>query len=991
MTAALSAARLACLLLAGVLPWAGLADAAVPPVGYQGELALDGVPVSGEARFKFVLLRSGTTLWSNDGTSVAGAEPTGSVRVPVEAGIFSVHLGGTGMEELPEGLFATDSDAPLFLRTWVDAGDGFEQLSDQVVSAALLALGSETARRAEGDFDISGDAVVGGTLDVTGNAVVGGTLDVTDDTTVGGDLDVTGGAAVGTDLDVAGRVTVGEVLVAAGVRLSAGALTFADGTSLSTAPVGGGGGGIAAIRSGDGALAVTDPNGPTVTIDVQAGGIDSEHVADGAIAARHLAEGAVSSAAIADAAVASSAIAPDAVTATHVADDAIGTEHVADGTLVDADVAAGAAIAESKLALAFPTHSSANDPTAAEKGALVGSHGTPGADNPYVTSSDPRLTGDGGGDGGVPSVNGITGPVTIRGEGGTVVSTVEDTIVILSASEGGSGVQSVQNADGTIAVTNPVGPAVTVGVAPLGIGTAQLAANAVTSAKVADGSLANADVATNAAIAESKLALAFPTHSNANDPDTGEKAALAGTSGTPGSGNRYVTAADARLTDPREPTGPAGGDLSGNYPSPLVGRLWGRAVSATQPTSGQVLGWNGSSWTPTTIAGGGGGDSPWEAGTGSIYYDGGNVGVGLSTPQNRVHLHNSDVFFGSPSNLQITNASTGTTANDGLQLTVNSTIADYGLIGGLRFNENRPLGFGTNSTYHMFLREAGTLGLGTFTPAAKLEVFHSSSEATPHLTLAQAGEGFGRLKFRTDAIAGKHWIVAGRTHADDASSQFNFWYQNGTSGQDILSINGNGRVGIGTTSPQRTLEVHMNNANSTTGNALISQAGSGDAWLNVGLTNGTHYAIGVDNSDGDKLKIGYNATQAGGVAENTRMTIDTAGNVQAAGEIQRAATGNANLVPIAYGTVDNDGTLIAGGSGNFSVVRSNVGRYDITITGENYNIFQYVAVASLFSLTDDPAVVTHGFVDDELRVETYTLGPVTSREDRAFSFVVYKP
>lgn len=54
-------------------------------------------------------------------------------------------------------------------------------------------------------------------------------------------------------------------------------------------------------------------------------------------------------------------------------------------------------------------------------------------------------------------------------------------------------------------------------------------------------------------------------HSNSNDPSAGEKAALAGTSGTPGSGNKFVTNADSRNSDARTPTthSHAPGDVTG--------------------------------------------------------------------------------------------------------------------------------------------------------------------------------------------------------------------------------------------------------------------------------------------------------------------------------------------------------------------------------------------------------------------------------------------
>jgi|HigsolmetaAR201D_1030396.scaffolds.fasta_scaffold04469_5 hypothetical protein len=70
---------------------------------------------------------------------------------------------------------------------------------------------------------------------------------------------------------------------------------------------------------------------------------------------------------------------------------------------------------------------------------------------------------------------------------------------------------------------------------------------------LAAGVVSDYNVSPVAAIAESKLALNYPTHSNANDPTPEQKAALAGTAGTPSGTNRFVTNEDPRLTGPRPP------------------------------------------------------------------------------------------------------------------------------------------------------------------------------------------------------------------------------------------------------------------------------------------------------------------------------------------------------------------------------------------------------------------------------------------------------
>ncbi|MFN3323916.1 MAG: hypothetical protein ACK5AZ_10505 [Bryobacteraceae bacterium] len=98
--------------------------------------------------------------------------------------------------------------------------------------------------------------------------------------------------------------------------------------------------------------------------------------------------------------------------------------------------------------------------------------------------------------------------------------------------------------------------------------------------------ITNLNISPNAAIAESKLALNFPTHSNANDPTTDQKAALAGTAGAPSTTNRYVTDQDSRLSNARMP-----------LPHGLLGAEHGDTTAAS-PVRGDLIVAQGAS--PTT-------------------------------------------------------------------------------------------------------------------------------------------------------------------------------------------------------------------------------------------------------------------------------------------------------------------------------------------------------------------------------------------------------
>src|SRR5207302_1525956 len=78
-------------------------------------------------------------------------------------------------------------------------------------------------------------------------------------------------------------------------------------------------------------------------------------------------------------------------------------------------------------------------------------------------------------------------------------------------------------------------------------------------------------------------------------------------------------------------------------------------------------------------------------------------------------------------------------------------------------------------------------------------------------------------------------------------------YLSGSANYGVYSNGGTnyfaGNVGIGTNNPSKMLDLYFNNQNSSTSQMLREQAGSGNSWMNIGMTGGNTYALGVDHSD----------------------------------------------------------------------------------------------------------------------------------------------
>jgi len=158
-----------------------LAHAQVPQLfNYQGRIVTDGTNFDGSGQFKFALVNAAgaVSFWSNDGTSVAGSQPTAQVTLTVTRGLYSVLLGDTSIASMTMAIPITVFTNPdVRLRVWFnDNVTGFQQLSpDQRIAAVGYAMmGANVPDEAITSAKIAPGAV--GTTQLAEGAVTGGKI-----------------------------------------------------------------------------------------------------------------------------------------------------------------------------------------------------------------------------------------------------------------------------------------------------------------------------------------------------------------------------------------------------------------------------------------------------------------------------------------------------------------------------------------------------------------------------------------------------------------------------------------------------------------------------------------------------------------------------------------------------------------------------------------------------------------------------------------------
>ena len=214
-----------------------------------------------------------------------------------------------------------------------------------------------------------------------------------------------------------------------------------------------------------------------------------------------------------------------------------------------------------------------------------------------------------------------------------------------------------------------------------------------------------------------------------------------------------------------------------------------------------------------------------------------------------------------------------------------------------------------------------------------------------------------------------------------------------------FAVSSNGNVGIGTTTPGSKLEVNSGGEFINTRFTSTAVA-SAISFQNSAVTS-DEVMVGSQGSD---LRLITNGTDRMAIKSNGNVGIgtltpdselDVNGTVTISGpntnELNRAQTGDANLVPIAYANVNSDGTINTVATTDNVTLSSHSagsGNYYFNIDGVNVSYLTTVCFAILNGSGGGEIYWNSAGGGDTLFIATRN--SAGGQEDKAFTFVVYK-
>jgi hypothetical protein len=301
----------------------------------------------------------------------------------------------------------------------------------------------------------------------------------------------------------------------------------------------------------------------------------------------------------------------------------------------------------------------------------------------------------------------------------------------------------------------------------------------------------------------------------------------------------------------------------------------------------------------------GAGPSIWNLNGTSAYYNGGNIGIGTTTPLVQLDI------LGDQASTRLSSAS----SVNGSVLTLRNITTSPTYVGAINFENtagtpgqigyfaDHHMGFRVANAERFTINSAGNIGIGTTTPLVQLDIL--GDQASSRLSSASSPNG-SVLTLRNITASPTYLGAINFENAAGTPGQLGYFADDHmgfrVANAERLTINASGDVGIGTTVPTSKLSIASGGPDlvgTALSSTLVTTAGSLGAGLGSDSALASFGFISDDSISFNNVSLGLRArrTSAGTGWTTTALglTFDVDNTVQAGAGVWLAASGNVGI------------------------------------------------------------------------------------------------
>lgn len=289
----------------------------------------------------------------------------------------------------------------------------------------------------------------------------------------------------------------------------------------------------------------------------------------------------------------------------------------------------------------------------------------------------------------------------------------------------------------------------------------------------------------------------------------------------------------------------------------------------------------------------------------------------------------------------------------------------------------------TNNNTRMTIKSNGKVGIGTTSPAARMEIKYNSTASDPTLLLTESENDYPRLSFQNTTNP-NYWSISGYTNTANNLSNLSFY--NSVSG-NLMTLSGDGIMNIGGPAVNYTMTTINNNNNSSQtlaiegGYRALNVHTRGVETLGYGDSSAVAGTFTADNLNSYN-NIGLQVYAKNAANQNAFYPINT-GMYCSGVSSYTTDYGGVNTGINCYGSGKGNINYGLYASANYATTNYAIyGTYYAGISGTNYAGFfnGNIGGTGVFSYTSDEKL------KKDIKPESGMLGQIMKLQPRNYSF-----